>query len=200
MGVSGGSDVDLGLLVNGGEAFVNRMAELKAATESYTKALNDLSLGKEALAARDEASRALAEANEQRKAATLALEKEINGARESLSAWAEETKAKTMAAYNEANQLLAEAKNKQEASSAANSAALRCLDETKANAASLIKDAEAKAAEIIANAEYKAKDILSVAAMKSDEAKAALAAANETKAKYEAAINSIKSAASHIGG
>ena len=100
MGVSGGSDLDLNLIVNGGEAFVSRMAELKAATESYTKALNDLSLGKEALAARDEASRALAEANEQRKAATLALEKEINGARESLSAWAEETKAKYEAAIN----------------------------------------------------------------------------------------------------
>lgn len=198
MGVSGSGDLDL--IINGGEAFVTRLAELRAATEAYTKSLNDLNLGKEALAARDEAYRALAEANEQRATAMAALEKEISQARESLNNWVEETKTKTTAAYNEANQILAEAKNRQEAAVSAKEASIKTLADARAEAATLVKDAEAKATEIISNAEYKAKDILSVATMKSDEAKSALASANQAKAKYDAAMDSIKNAVSSVGG
>lgn len=193
MGVSGSSDLDL--IINGGEAFVNRLAELRAATEAYTKSLNDLNLGKAAVAARDEAGRALSEANSQREIAMAALDKEITQARESLNAWVEETRAKTLAANNEKNQALAEARTKQEAASAANDAAQKILVKAKAEAVTLVKDANAEAADIVDRATKEAASILAKARATEYAASKALADAEAAKAKYDTAMDRIKSAA-----
>src|SRR4051812_21653144 len=120
MSVSGGGG-DLDLIINGGEAFVNRLAELRTATEAYTKSLNDLALGKEALAVRDEAARALVEAKSQRDVAMAALDKELKDARDNLSVWVEKTNAATLADRNAAAAALDDAKAQQEAAVSANS-------------------------------------------------------------------------------
>src|SRR5678816_926674 len=99
MSVSGGGG-DLSLIIDGGPTFTQRLAELSQATQTYKKALADLDLGRSAQEANDQAGRRLADAQEQANALLAATNDEIAKARETVNAWAEETKAKTLAAYN----------------------------------------------------------------------------------------------------
>lgn len=193
MGVSGSGDFDL--IINGGEPFINRLAELRSATEAYTKALSDLNLGKEAVAARDEAGRALSEAKSQREAAMAALEKEVTQAKESLNTWVEETKAKTMAAYDEANRLVADAKANQEAAVAAKEASMKTLSDAKVEAASLVQDTRAAVDDLLTRANIEAAAIVSKAKDLDEAARKALVDAEAAKIRYDTAMEQIKSVA-----
>lgn len=193
MGVSGG-DSDLNLLVAGGQGFVDRVAELRTATEAYTKALGDLNLGRDAMAAKDEAARILSATNDQCKARLDAVEKEVADARERLGRWESEIKAKNMADHTEAQQALADAKAQQAAAVAAHKAAQESLAAAKRETAALVEEAYAASADIIDNAKKEANIIVLNAKNIKEEARKSLFEANEIKDKYQAAIERIKSA------
>ncbi len=193
MGVSGSDD--LSLIINGGPAYTQRLAELSAATQSYNKALKDLDLGRSAQEANDQAGRRLASAQEQAEELLATANTEIAKARATLVAWTEETQIKTQAALEEAHQTLNDAKAKQEAAVAAGEAVAKTLNDAKAEAASLVNDAKAEAADLIGKAEKEAASISAKAKSTETAANKALADAQASKDKYDKAMDRIKSAA-----
>lgn len=200
MSVSAGDNSDIGAAVDGGAGFAQRLEELRLAKAAYDKSLNDLNLGKAAEAANTEAGRILSAAKDKRDADMAALDAEVSKARADLNSWVEEIKTKTTADYEEANRILAEAKSIADAAMASNSTANRYLTETKAKADTILSDAQAAADEIVASATKAADKLRADAKTIELEARKTLEEAQASKAKYEAAINSIKSAASHIDG
>lgn len=197
MGVST-DNTDIAMLVEGGAGFAQRLAELSAAKDGFDKALQDLNLGKAAVAAHDEAGRVLAEAKAKRDADLAALDAEVANARSGVALWVEQTKAEAAATLTQARDALADAKAQQDIANAARDAAQKALTEAKATAEALVKDAQAAADAKIAKANAAADDILARANETDKKARQALAEAEASKAKYDATMDKIKSVASNI--
>jgi hypothetical protein len=193
MSVSTG-DPDLAVLISGGKEFANRIEELSKVKEAADKSLSDLKIGESVVAARDQVARELARAKEQRDVEMAALETEVTNARNGLNLWVEETKAKIMADYNAAAAALADANAKQEEAARAVAEANKTMVEAKKQAAVLFNDAQAAAAETVANAKTAADAIAAEAAKIDKKAREALAEAEESKLKYDTAMERIKSA------
>lgn len=194
MGVSS-DNTDIALLVNGGAGFAQRLAELSAAKDGFDKALSDLNLGKAAVAAHDEAGRVLSEAKAKRDTDLAALDEEVARARDGLTLWVEQTKADAAATLIEARTSLADAKAQQEMAVLAKESAQKTLVEARAEAASLVKDAKTQAADILAKATSSAAEATDEANKLEAAARTALSEAQASKAKYDAAMERIKSAA-----
>ena len=185
MGVSTESvNPDLTALINGGDAFLQRMAEFKSATESHAAALAELNLGKDTKEAHDQAQNVLAAVKIKRDSDLAALSVEVQTARNSLLTWSQQVK-------DEAAHLQAEAvKN--------NAAALIILGEAqkaKDDAGMFHAKANVEAASIVASAQFEADKITSAAKDLADrmtadannlhnQATVALNDAQELKAKY----------------
>lgn len=195
MGVSADTgNIDLNLVVGGGDGFVSRLTELRSATDNYNKALSDLNLGKSAVAANDEAGRVLSAAKAKSVADLAALDDELAKARNSLNAWVEQTKVTTMAAYDAANQTLADAKSQQDAANTANMTAQAAVKDAKAQADTIIKDARAEADRIIADGNATAAIIVAEARRTQQEANDALAMAEASRQRYDKAVARMKEA------
>jgi hypothetical protein len=80
MSVSAGGGIDVDVIIKSGPAFVQRLADFQAAATAYKKQVDDLQLGKDALAARDEAQALLATAKQMLDGAKTEAEKIIGAA------------------------------------------------------------------------------------------------------------------------
>jgi hypothetical protein len=109
MSIDQGPNVDLNLVLQGGQAFLDRVQQLKDAQAGAEQARADLGIGKNVIELRDAASRALSEAQEQ--AAAIkdeAMQKAATAAKAS-GEWVKQTRDETAADRLAAAQLRAEA-------------------------------------------------------------------------------------------
>ena len=199
MGVSAEAvNPDLSALINGGDDFLKRIAELKSATDAHAAALAELNLGQSAKAAQDQAQNVLDSAKIKRDSDLAALSVEVQTARNSLLTWSQQIK-------DEAARLHAEAvKN--------NAAALIILNEAqkaKDEAGQLYASSNVEASSIVANAQFDADKIISEAKAAADKLTAdsnninnkavvALLDAQQLKAKYADAHATLTAAVSKV--
>jgi uncharacterized coiled-coil DUF342 family protein len=107
-GNSGGS-LDMDLVLKGGQAFLDRLAQLKAAKDAADESMANLGCAQNVVALRDEAARRLDEAkNEATKISDEALQRAA-AAQKAANEWISQTKDQTMADRLAAAEMKAEA-------------------------------------------------------------------------------------------
>jgi len=113
----GGGNVDIAAILEGGQAFQDRMRAFKDARDSADQAREALGIAKDAVAARDEAARTLSEAKNTRDAEHAKLMTYITNTKADVTNWEKETRGAALLAREQAEALLAEAKKKHETAS-----------------------------------------------------------------------------------
>lgn len=195
MGVSTGSDnADLSIAMDGGPGFIQRLEELRTTTANFQKALADLNLGKAAQDAMNDASSRLAVAKEQIATDRAAFDNEVSKARSDLTQWVEGIRAATLADRNAASDALAAATDRQDRAQKALDDAQATLRKATEDAAKMVADARDQATQIVADAEAEADNLKADAEKLKKDLRAALDAANASKAKYDAALAKIQAA------
>lgn len=192
MGVSSGSD--LSFLVEGGEQFVQRLAEFQKAKAEFTAELEAMNLGKSAREAFDEAGRVLAEAKEKRDAEMNALAKDVATARATLQAWSDQMTQEANRALEAAQGKMAEAGAQLASASALREQAATALRDAQDQAGVIVADAKARAAAFVADATEAATAARLDADRIRADAEIAMNEAEAIKARYSDAMAKIQSA------
>jgi hypothetical protein len=106
---SGGGNVDLDAIIQGGESYMKRVAEFRAAQRAAEEAVQNLGIAKNVIEMRDHAARAIEQAKEEAAQMRAAAKKEAEQASTSLSEWVSATRTATATDRETARQLRAEA-------------------------------------------------------------------------------------------
>jgi hypothetical protein len=200
-GVSGGSaNPDLDVLIAGGDAFLQRIQELKDAKTNFDAALTNMNLGKSAVDAMNEAARVLGEAKEKRDADMAALAAQIQDAQYKLNAWSAKVTQDSNDLYAAATQANNDAQALKVAAAADRALASSAVPDAQAKANSILDDANATASKIISDAQAKADNILSDATILRSQAQAAMDSANQIKADFSAKLATLQNAAAAVSG
>lgn len=185
---------DLNAIIDGGEAFIKRLADMQASKAALDAAVAELNLGKAARDAHNEAARILGEAKNKRDADMAALAKEVDDARSAVYAWSESMKSQAQANVDASNVTLAQAKASHEAAEALRQEAQAAATTAQDKAAKILSDASAQASALVDAAQAKADDLLKQASDAQARAMQDRADAMALKEKYEAMVNKIQGA------
>jgi hypothetical protein len=139
-------NADLNALLESDIDFRARLNQLKEATANHERALADLSLGKDAKTAREEALHLKVEMERSTTLHTQDLERETREHRDRLAKWLDKTQAEHAGLIAQAQQELASAGQKHDAAKATLQEAETVLAKAKAEAAAILADARARVA------------------------------------------------------
>lgn len=152
----GGSDLDMEAVVNGGPEFIQRLAELQAATKQHNDAYAQLNLGKDAVKAKNEAGRLLSASKEKHDALIAAANQHAEDVRERINSHELSVKAATNEALNAAYVKDAEAEAKLLSAKDAHAKAIKARDEAIEQANKIRDEARDHAAKMVEDAKLEA--------------------------------------------
>ena len=113
-----GSNVDIAAILEGGDAFMQRLAAFKKARDAAEKATADLALGKQASEALDEAARIRDEVKATRDGELQKVMVHVSSVKADTQDWAAAQRGAAMATREEAERLLAAAEAKHQEATA----------------------------------------------------------------------------------
>jgi hypothetical protein len=125
---SGGS-VDLDAIIRGGDAYMKRVKEFRDAQAAAEEARQNLGIGKEVCALRDEAARLVSQARTESDAIKNQALQDASKAQTSLNEWVMQTRDLTQKDRVEAAQLKAKAESLHKAARENHAASLQALNE-----------------------------------------------------------------------